>query len=143
MAAANRFPAMAPADDSVLDEEGSSPGSRTRSVWLLQLVLAASVVVTVLVVQALQPTLFGVWTFSAGVAVVIALTAVALVVPWQKLPRSAVMLIPFGDLIGIGLLAFGSELRFGFFWVFPITWIATHFALAALVTALGSVGVII
>lgn len=143
MAAANRFPATAPADDSVLDEDGSSPGSRTRSVWLLQLVLAASVVVTVLVVQALQPTLFGVWTFSAGVAVVIVLTAVALVVPWQKLPRSAVMLIPFGDLIGIGLLAFGSELRFGFFWVFPITWIATHFALAALVTALGSVGVII
>ncbi|BAJ73854.1 signal transduction histidine kinase [Microbacterium testaceum StLB037] len=124
-------------------DEGSSPSSRTRSVWLLQLVLGASVVITVLLTQALEPSLFAVWTFSTGVGVVIALTAVAIIVPWHRLPRNAVAIIPFGDIIGIGLLSFGTDLRFGFFWVFPITWIATHFAVSLLVSTLATVGVII
>lgn len=125
------------------DEDGASPSSRTRSVWLLQLVLGASVVITVLLVQALEPSLFSLWSFSSGVGVVIALTAVAIVVPWHRLPRSAVAAVPFGDIVGIGLLSFGTDLRFGFFWVFPIIWIATHFALAYLVSALGAVGTLI
>jgi signal transduction histidine kinase len=143
MAAANSLPATSPAEDLVLEDESGSPESRTRSIWLLQLVLAASVVVTVLVVQALEPDLFAVWTFSTGVVIIIAVTAAALIIPWRRVPRSLVLLVPFADLIGVSFLAFDSELRFGFFWVFPITWIATHFALAALVTALGSVGVVI
>ena len=125
------------------DDDDASPSSRTRSVWLLQLVLGASVVITVLLVQALEPTLFSLWSFSSGVGVVIALTAVAIVVPWHRFPRAAVAVIPFGDIIGIGLLSFGTDLRFGFFWVFPIIWIATHFALAYLISAIGAVGVLI
>ena len=109
--------------DTELEE--SSPSSRTRSVWLLQLILAASIVVTVLLVQALEPSLFGSWTFSLGVAVVIAITVVALVVPWHRVPRDVILILPFGDLVGVGLLAFGSDLRFSFFWVFPIIWIAS------------------
>lgn len=124
-------------------DDASGPSSRTRSVWLLQLVLGASVVITVLLVQALEPSLFAVWTFSTGVGVVIALTAVAIMVPWHRLPRNAVALIPFGDIIGIGLLSFGTDLRFGFFWVFPITWIATHFVLSMMIASLATVGVII
>lgn len=143
MAAANSSPATSPAETSALGGEGGSPSSRTRSVWLLQLVLAASVVISVLVVQAMQPSLFGSWTFSSGVAIVIALTAIALVVPWQRLHRNAVMVLPFGDLVGVALLAFDSDLRFGFFWVFPVTWIATHFALGALLAALGAIGIVI
>ncbi len=123
--------------------DDGAPGTRTRSVWLLQLVLGASVVITVLLVQALQPSLFAVWTFSAGVGVLIALTAVAIVVPWHRLPRNAVALVPLGDVLGIGLLSFGTDLRFGFFWVFPITWIATHFALVLLISALAGVGSVI
>jgi signal transduction histidine kinase len=142
MAAVTRFPATPPLLDGD-DPDMSSPSSRTRSIWLLQLVLAASVVVTVLMVQALEPTLFGMWTFSAGIAVIVAFTVVTLVVPWHRVSRAAIILVPFGDLLGIGLLAFGSEVRFGFFWVFPIIWIATHYSLPALVTALGTVGVII
>lgn len=134
-------PATSPGASEADDAGG--PSSRTRSVWLLQLVLGASVVITVLLVQALEPSLFAVWTFSTGVGVVIALTAVAIMVPWHRLPRNAVALIPFGDIVGIGLLSFGTDLRFGFFWVFPITWIATHFILSLMIASLASVGVII
>ncbi|OZD31300.1 hypothetical protein CH252_39935 [Rhodococcus sp. 06-1477-1B] len=134
-------PAVPP--ESIPDDDATNPGSRTRSVWLLQLVLGASVVITVLLVQALEPSLFSLWPFSSGVGVIIALTAIAIVVPWQKIPRSAVAVIPFGDIIGIGLLSFGTDLRFGFFWVFPIIWIATHFTLAYLISAISAVGVII
>ncbi|MCM3501459.1 PAS domain-containing sensor histidine kinase [Microbacterium sp. P26] len=134
-------PAVPP--EAVPDDDATNPSSRTRSVWLLQLVLGASVVITVLLVQALEPSLFALWPFSSGVGVIIALTAVAIVVPWQKLPRAAVALIPFGDIVGIGLLSFGTDLRFSFFWVFPIIWIATHFTLVYLISAIGAVGVII
>lgn len=134
-------PAVPP--EVVPDDDATNPSSRTRSVWLLQLVLGASVVITVLLVQALEPSLFALWPFSSGVGVIIALTAVAIVVPWQKLPRAAVALIPFGDIVGIGLLSFGTDLRFSFFWVFPIIWIATHFTLVYLISAIGAVGVII
>lgn len=134
-------PAVPP--EVVPDDDATNPSSRTRSVWLLQLVLGASVVITVLLVQALEPSLFALWPFSSGVGVIIALTAVAIVVPWQKLPRAAVAVIPFGDIVGIGLLSFGTDLRFSFFWVFPIIWIATHFTLVYLISAIGAVGVII
>lgn len=140
MAAVRSVP---PATSSFSDPDAGGPSSRTRSVWLLQLVLGASVVITVLLVQALSPALFAVWTFSTGVGVVIALTAVAIMVPWHRLPRNAVSIIPFGDIVGIGLLSFGTDLRFGFFWVFPITWIATHFVLSMMIAALATVGVII
>ncbi|MFG6446359.1 sensor histidine kinase [Microbacterium sp. P06] len=142
MAAATRLPVTSPLD-VIEDPDNTSPSSRTRSIWLFQLVLAASVVVTVLVVQALQPAMFGMWTFSAGVASIIVLTVVAMVVPWHRVSRNGIVLLPFGDLLGIGLLAYGSEMRFGFFWVFPIIWIATHYSIAYLGTALGTVGAII
>lgn len=129
--------------EGIPDDDATNPGSRTRSIWLLQLVLGASVVITVLLVQALQPSLFSLWPFSSGVGVIIALTAIAIVVPWQKIPRSVVAAVPFGDILGIGLLSFGTDLRFGFFWVFPIIWIATHFTLVYLISALSTVGMII
>jgi len=129
--------------EGIPDDDATNPGSRTRSIWLLQLVLGASVVITVLLVQALEPSLFSLWPFSSGVGVIIALTAIAIVVPWQKIPRSVVAAVPFGDILGIGLLSFGTDLRFGFFWVFPIIWIATHFTLVYLISALSTVGMII
>jgi signal transduction histidine kinase len=121
----------------------NSAGGRTRSVWLLQLVLGASVMIAVLLVQIIEPSLFGYWPFTTGVGVILALTAVAIVVPWHRWPRAAVSIIPFGDIVAIGLMSVGTDLRFGFFWVFPIMWIATHFSLASLISALASVGVII
>ncbi|MDQ1137943.1 two-component system phosphate regulon sensor histidine kinase PhoR [Microbacterium sp. SORGH_AS 1204] len=137
-----RSSAPASADDAGDDDAGGL-GGRTRSVWLHQLILGVSVMITVLLVQMIEPALFAYWPFSAGVGVVIALTAVAIVVPWHRLPRATVSLIPFGDIIAIGLMSIGTDLRFGFFWVFPIMWIASQFLLVSLVSALGAVGVLI
>ncbi|MDQ1176860.1 cell wall metabolism sensor histidine kinase WalK [Microbacterium sp. SORGH_AS_0421] len=142
MASMRSVPPAIPSE-GIPDDDATNPGSRTRSIWLLQLVLGASVVITVLLVQALEPSLFSLWPFSSGVGVIIALTAIAIVVPWQKIPRSVVAAVPFGDILGIGLLSFGTDLRFGFFWVFPIIWIATHFTLVYLISALSTVGMII
>ncbi|MDQ1082956.1 MULTISPECIES: ATP-binding protein [Microbacterium] len=125
------------------DDDTSGPGGRTRSVWLLQLLLGASVMITVLLVQLIEPTLFSHWPFSSGVGVVIALTAVAIVMPWHRLPRATVSVIPFGDILAVGLMSVGTDLRFGFFWVFPIMWIAAYFSLVTLISALGSIAVII
>lgn len=142
MGAAIRLPVSSPVD-VVEDPDDASPSSRTRSIWLFQLVLAASVIVTVIVVEALQPRLFGSWTFAAGVIAIVVLTVATLVVPWQRVSRNAVVVMPFLDLIGIGLLAYDSDMRFGFFWVFPVTWIASYYSLLHLGGALGTVGAII
>lgn len=129
--------------DATLDDGAEGLGGRTRSVWLLQLLLSVSIVITVLLVQAIEPALFAYWPFSTGVGVVIALTAVAIAVPWHRLPRATSSVVPFGDIIAIGLMSVGTDLRFGFFWVFPIMWIATQFSLTSLIGALGAVGVIV
>ncbi|WP_307482666.1 PAS domain-containing sensor histidine kinase [Microbacterium trichothecenolyticum] len=142
MATLRSVPPAAPSV-SARNDDGTAPSSYVRSIWLLQLVLGASVVITVLMVQALEPSLFLRWPFSSGVGVIIALTAVAIVVPWHRLPRAAVAAIPFADIVAIGLLSFGTDLRFGFFWVFPIFWVATHFTLAFMIAALGTIGLII
>jgi signal transduction histidine kinase len=121
-----------------------APDARTRSIWLTQLALAASVVVISLVVQALLPGRIARWTFATGVVLILAVTMFALAAPWPRLSRRVVALIPLVDLAGIGLLSAGDELRLGFLWVFPIVWFATYFSLPLLVAALvGVVGIMV
>ncbi|MBB2975469.1 PAS domain S-box-containing protein [Microbacterium endophyticum] len=120
------------------------PTARTRSIWLTQLVLTGSVVCITAVVQIFSPNDFSSWMYAAGLAIIIGLTAAALIVPWTRVPRDAVLVLPYGDIIGIGLLVAANDLQFGFLWVFPIFWIATHFALPALIAALlGVAGLIV
>ncbi|WP_309067431.1 PAS domain-containing sensor histidine kinase [Microbacterium sp.] len=117
----------------------SGPGTRTRSIWLTQLALTATVVVISLVVQGLTPDRIAHWTFGAGAALIMIVSMFALAAPWRRLPRNAVAAVPLADIVGIGLLAAGDDLQLGFLWVFPIIWIATHFSLGLLVTALAGV----
>ncbi|WP_460776069.1 sensor histidine kinase [Microbacterium sp. GXF7504] len=108
--------------------------ARTRSVWASQLLLAAVVVVVALIVQALAPEQFATWQFATGVAAIVVVTAVSLAMPWQRLPRGAILALPMLDIVAIGLMAHGSAISTGFLWVFPVVWIATHFGLAAMLT---------
>jgi two-component system phosphate regulon sensor histidine kinase PhoR len=120
-----------------------TPDARTRSIWLTQLVLAASVLITAVLVMALQPALFGRWSFLAGILTVVVLTLATLVLPWSRLPPSAVLTIPFADAVAIGLMSSGTDLRIGFLWGFPVMWVAMHFRAWALAAMLAAVGLLL
>lgn len=116
------------------------PGARTRSIWLTQLVLAASVVMLCVLVLALRPELFARWNFSGGMFTLIAVTVATLAVPWSRLPRNAVLAVPFVDTVAIGLVAGNTDLRFGFLWAFPVMWVAMHFRVVWLAGVLALIG---
>ncbi|MGK3953971.1 sensor histidine kinase [Microbacterium sp. I2] len=118
-----------------------APDPRTRSVWLTQLVLAASVVIINLLVLALQPAVFIRWNYGVGAALVVAITLAALAIPWGRLPPIWVLAVPFADAIAIALIAATTDLRFGYLWVFPVMWVGMHFGLIALTAMLGIIGI--
>ncbi len=119
------------------------PDARTRSIWLTQSVLAASVITICVLVLALQPTLFGQWNFSAGMTAIIALTLATLVTPWSALSKNAVLVIPFLDAVAIGLAASNTDLRFSYLWVFPVMWVSMHYRAAMMAALLAVIGVIL
>jgi signal transduction histidine kinase len=118
-----------------------APDPRTRSVWLTQLVLAASVVIINLLVLVLQPAVFIRWNYGVGAALVLVITLAALATPWSRLPPIWVLAVPFADAIAIGFLAAGTQMRFSFLWVFPVMWVGMHFGVIALAAMLATVGV--
>lgn len=120
-----------------------APDARTRSIWLTQLVLAASVLITAILVMAVQPQLFSRWNFLVGTVVVVVLTLATLALPWSQLPASAVLAIPFADAVAIGLLSSGTDLRLGYLWAFPVMWVAMHFRSTALAAMLALIGLIL
>ena len=118
-----------------------APGPRTRSVWLTQLVLAASVVIINLLVLTLQPAVFIRWNYGVGALLVVVLTLAALAIPWSRLPPIWVLAVPFADAIAIALIAANTDLRFGYLWVFPVMWVGMHFGVIALTALLATIGV--
>jgi len=120
-----------------------APDGRTRSIWLTQLVLAASVLITAILVMALQPQMFGRWNFLLGTLLVVILTLATLSLPWSRLPAWAVLAVPFADAIAIGLMSSGTELRLGYLWAFPVMWVAMHFRATALAAMLALIGLIL
>ena len=120
-----------------------APDGRTRSIWLTQLVLAASVLITAILVMALQPQMFGRWNFLLGTLLVVILTLATLSLPWSRWPSWAVLAVPFADAIAIGLMSSGTELRLGYLWAFPVMWVAMHFRATALAAMLALIGLIL
>ncbi|WP_052676894.1 PAS domain-containing sensor histidine kinase [Microbacterium trichothecenolyticum] len=120
-----------------------TPDGRTRSIWLTQLVLAASVLITAILVMVLQPAMFGRWNFLVGTLLVVILTLATLCLPWSRLPAWAVLAVPFADAIAIGLMSSGTELRLGYLWAFPVMWVAMHFRATALAAMLALIGLIL
>jgi two-component system, OmpR family, phosphate regulon sensor histidine kinase PhoR len=117
----------------------TGPTTRTRSVWLWQLVLAAGVLACALAVLTLAPALLSTWTFATGLVLLMGITLATILLPWQRLPAWTVALVPFADIVGVALLAFDNQLSFDFLWVFPITWVASYFRLSAMIGSLALV----
>lgn len=102
---------------------------RTVSIWRWQLVFTGSIVAIVVMVTAFKPQTLGLPFFIAGLALVVVTTLLALAVPWQRLPRRAVVVLPLLDALAVGLTTNAPDIRLGLLWVFPVTWLATYFTM--------------
>ncbi|WP_141936822.1 sensor histidine kinase [Microbacterium sp. SLBN-154] len=114
--------------------------TRTRSIWLSQLVLGVTVLAVVILLLFIQPSQLANATFTGGVLLLVVITAATLIAPWARLTSAAVLIVPFADLFAVGLLNLDGDLRFAFLWTFPIVWIALHYGARTLAVALGAVG---
>lgn len=134
---------MSPTDTTAVRSGSVRVSARSRSIWLWQLSLAAVMVILTLAIVVLAPDQLAEPTTAASIALILIFTAVALIVPWHRVERSATAILPLADILAIGLIAYGDDLRFGFLWVFPLAWFASHFPMRWLVTALALVAAII
>lgn len=110
----------------------ASPSARTRSIWLTQLVLAATVVAIWVLVLAVQPEITALWNFATGAVMIFALSVATLAVRWDAAPGWAPFVIPYLDAVAIGLMASNTDLRFSYLWAFPVMWVAMHASYRAL-----------
>ncbi|WP_431801890.1 sensor histidine kinase [Microbacterium sp. bgisy203] len=134
---------MAPDDTVPVRQVSFRADARTRSIWLWQLSLAVVVVVVAVAVLLLAPAVLASAPTAGGIVMILALTMMTLVLPWHRAGRSAVATLPLADILAIGLLAWGSELRFGFLWVFPLAWLASHFRVPWVVAGLSLVATVV
>lgn len=115
-------------------------GARTRSIWQSQLLLCAVVLVVVLVMLALQPAQFSTGTFAIGAGGVIGLTVVTLVFPWHRVGRPIVVLVPFLDILAIGVMQWDAGFALDFLWAFPVVWLGSFFSIWAIMLGVGGIG---
>lgn len=113
---------------------------RTVSIWRWQLVFTGSLVAIVVMIAAFKSETLGLPLFLAGLALVIVTTIATLLLPWHRLPRSAVTVVPLLDALAVGLTTSAPDLRLGFLWVFPVTWLATYFSMPWVLGGVGFIG---
>lgn len=117
--------------------------ARSRSIWQWQLIVALSAGTIAVAIALLHPEMYALWTFSGGLVLILLLTCATLAVPWPRIGRRGVALIPALDIIAIGLLYAGNDARLGFLWVFPIAWISTYYGLGWLIAALCEIATLV
>jgi two-component system phosphate regulon sensor histidine kinase PhoR len=121
----------------------SYSSARSRSIWLWQLSLAAGVVTIAAIGSIIMPQMYASPLFVVGILAIIALTLACLAIPWQRVPPWGVALVPLADIVAIGLMGYGGVFRLNYLWIFPVAWIATFYSLRWLITAMGTVAVVL
>ncbi|MBO9627523.1 MAG: PAS domain-containing sensor histidine kinase, partial [Microbacterium sp.] len=114
---------------------------RTLSIWRWQLIFTGSVAAMAVVIAAFVPVTLAQPLVIASLGLVVATSIVTLLVPWARLPRSAALSVPLLDALAIGLATGDTDVRLGFLWVFPVTWIATYFSLGWVFGCIGFISV--
>lgn len=99
-----------------------------RTIWLNQLLLAASVAVISLAVVIIAPSTYGSGMFAVGIAAILVVTAATMAIPWRRAPIALIVLVPLADILAIGALDAGASAPLGFLWAFPVIWIAMSFS---------------
>lgn len=121
-------------------------GSATldRSVILSQLLFGAVVIVVVFTLQLFSPQSASRPLVLAAIAVVFVTTALTVVIPWHRLPRDLVMLVPTVDIVAVGMLRISEPAAgVGLVWVFPTLWLATYFDLRGAIVAVVSTSALV
>lgn len=114
---------------------------RSASVWRWQLMLAASTVLIVALIAAFRPEIFGTLPFLFGIFLITVITLATLMVPWHRVRPGLMLVVPFADILAVGLAASASDVRLSFLWVFPVTWIASYYAMPIIIAALALISV--
>ncbi|CAH0214732.1 MULTISPECIES: HAMP domain-containing sensor histidine kinase [unclassified Microbacterium] len=102
---------------------------RTPSIWRWQLIFTGGIVAIAVMIAAFRPATFATPLVVAGFALVILITLATIMVPWDRLPAIAAVSVPLLDAFAIGLTTSTPDIRLGFLWVFPVTWLATYFTM--------------
>ncbi len=124
---------MSPGSDAA---EADRRARIDRAVFQSQLLLAAALLLLVCAAYIFQPAAVLDFRFFGGVAVIFVLTGAAAVVPWSRLPRQWIALLPIIDIIAIVAVRQGnSSLGAGLLLVFPVIWLAGYFGLTGAVTS--------
>lgn len=114
---------------------------RTLSIWRWQLIFTGSMAAMAVVIAAFAPLTLATPMVIASLGLIMATSIVTLLLPWARLPRTAAVAVPLLDSLAIGLATGAADVRVGFLWVFPVTWIATYFGLAWVFGCIGFIGV--
>ena len=108
-----------------------------RSVFLSQLLLAAATLLLVAVTVAKDAAMFVEPLYFLGVMIIFGTTGLAAAVPWRRLPKMWIVVLPLLDIVGLSLAREAQPLLgVSFLLVFPVIWMSTHFGQAG---AAGSV----
>ncbi|MGP6175985.1 sensor histidine kinase [Microbacterium sp. A196] len=125
---------------SMPSNRGYFGDARCRSIWQWQLLIALSVVMIGLGVALLTPMRYGDWCFSVGMILVVVLTVGSLAVPWHRINASGVLILPILNVFAIAFITIGDTPVAAYLWVIPVTWVASYYSSAAMVTVLLLVG---
>ncbi len=120
--------------------EGAWGDVRSRSIWRWQLIFAASTVAAGVIYVLLSPRLFADTAFVGGISAIVVLSGAALVLPWHRMPASAVLVLPLVDAVAVGLMSQAGESRASLLWVFPVAWVATYYGYPSLLALLAVIG---
>ncbi|MGA1835753.1 ATP-binding protein [Herbiconiux sp. 11R-BC] len=127
---------MSPGSDATEAERRSRVD---RAVFQSQLLLAAALLLLVCAAYIFAPTSVLDVRFFTGVAVVFVLTGTAALMPWSRLPRWAIAVVPLIDIIAIIAIRNGnSVLGAGLLLVFPVIWLSSYFGLGGAVASVAT-----
>jgi signal transduction histidine kinase len=102
--------------------------SRSRAVFLSQLPLTGATAICALGIALFDEKLLKSSSLVFGIVVIFALTAVTLVVPWEKIAFRWIIVIPVLDIFAIGFMRVASDsVRLSILLVLPVIWLASSF----------------
>ncbi|WP_394550932.1 sensor histidine kinase [Agromyces sp. MMS24-JH15] len=111
-----------------------------RSVVLQELLFGLAMVVAAFSMLVLVPETVALPVYTAGFALGSATIIATILVPWSRVPKMLIIVVPLLNIVSVGLLRatdpFASAL--GMLWIFPVIWLSTYFGVLGAFVGLGT-----